>query len=161
MRAAREQFPDSEGLGEVVVRSRIERTDLVLLLSSGRDDDDRRLCPFAKALGDFEPVLVRQTQVEQDEIGVPRGSLNHPVPSCFRFDEAVAVVWQRRTQEAPHLRLVLDHENQRPRVGHGGGLRELGVADGGRSLGASPCSGRLNRNDAPPPARFVTQILPP
>ena len=62
----------------------------------------------------IEPIAVRQAEVEEDEVRVPRPAacIN---PSCIVgcFDQSVLVRRQRRPQEAAHLRFILDQQDQR------------------------------------------------
>ncbi len=66
---AGQQFAHAERLGQVVVGAGVERGDLVFLLPASREHDHRRRQPFAQGSQHVQAVLVRQAQIEDDEIG--------------------------------------------------------------------------------------------
>jgi hypothetical protein len=49
---------------------------------------------------------------------VGRRKIERQLPS-LGFHHAIAVVPERHADESPHLRLVLDDEDERPGIGHG------------------------------------------
>ena len=53
---SRQQFGDSEGLGQVVVGSRVERLNLLRLLVTYREHQDGGGRPFSHHPGDLDPV---------------------------------------------------------------------------------------------------------
>ena len=65
------QFLRAEGLGEVVVRAEVERANLVRLLASGADDDDRRALLIVHLLEDLPAVNEREADIEQDDVDRP------------------------------------------------------------------------------------------
>ena len=72
----REQLVHAERLGEVVVRTEIERLDLVALgLAGGQHDDRRVAATFRTARSRPLPVGSGQAQVEQDEVGPHRAAI--------------------------------------------------------------------------------------
>ena len=66
--------------------------------------------------GHLQPVAIRQAEVEQDDVGVPSRRLGEPVLRRLGLDQPVVQRAERGTEEAPHLRLVLDQQDQRRRV---------------------------------------------
>ena len=63
-----EKFAGAEGLADVVIGAGVERRDLVPLLASRRQDDDRDGGPLAQPTNHFEAVHVGQSQVDDDDI---------------------------------------------------------------------------------------------
>ena len=66
---------------------------------------------------DLEAVAVGQAEVEQDDVGVARGGLGQALARRSRPRPGGSRWRERRAQEAPHLRLVLDQQDE------GGGRR--------------------------------------
>src|SRR6185437_14094917 len=99
----RQQLADAERLGEVVVCSRVERGDLVPLLSPRGDDDDRRARPLPDATGQVDAVAVRETQVQENDVGILASDLRQALSGRRSLDQAVRLVLQGGPQEAAHL----------------------------------------------------------
>ena len=117
---ARHEFRDAERLRQVIVGAGIERGDLVALLPARGDDDDRHGAPRAQSVDHFEPVHVRQAEVQQHDIRpATRGQRQAFLPGRGLV-ERVAVAAERRPQEADDRRLVLDDQNARGVLGHEG-----------------------------------------
>ena len=106
----RQQFAGIERLGEIVVRSGIERLDLVLLLFPRGYDDDRRLRPFAQSFGYFQAVEIGQAEIEEHHVGVARRRLHQALLRGRRLNQTIAVALERYPQEPPHLRFVFDQQ---------------------------------------------------
>ena len=83
-----------------------------------------------------------------------RAGVDRAAPAGRRLDDAVAFGAERRAQEAPDLRLVLDDQDAWRAARH----RRRG-ASAGTAGGAS--SGSVKRNAVPPPGTRSAQILPP
>ena len=112
---AGEQLLHSERLGDVVVRSRVERLDLVGAVGSPGQHDDGRLGPAAQALDHLHAFQVGQAEVEDHQVGrVPGGHLERLGPGG-RHVHLVLAHPQVDAQRAQDLRLVVD--DQHP--GHG------------------------------------------
>lgn len=75
---AGEKFAHAERLGEVVVGPGVQRADLVRVLAADRQDQDRCLGPLAKAPGDLDAVLVRQAEIEDDQIRTHLAAASSP-----------------------------------------------------------------------------------
>src|SRR3569623_40443 len=178
---SREQFADAERLGEVVVGARIERCNLVFLLSARRQDDHRRRKPFAQASEHVEPVLIGQAKIENNQVGRLRSSLGKRTLSGFRLDQPIALSFQRRAYELADRAFVFDQQNEcgvrhaRPLLSSSDGTESLHdwttgclqdhslparAASAAIAGGGSP-KGRLKETCSPPPARFSAQIRPP
>jgi hypothetical protein len=77
----REQLLHPERLGDVVVRPRVERLDLVGAVGSPGQHDDGRLGPAAQPLDHLDAVQVGQAEVEDHQVGrVPGGYLERLGP---------------------------------------------------------------------------------
>ena len=60
----REKLTHGERLRDVIVRTRIEGLDLVVLVLSHGENDNGRLSPFAKTPDHLDAVEIGQSQVE-------------------------------------------------------------------------------------------------
>ena len=58
----------AEGFGNVIVRSSIEGGEFDGLLITHTQDEHRYAAPFAQSLQHLDPVHVRQTEIEQDDV---------------------------------------------------------------------------------------------
>ena len=90
-----QQFLHPEGLGNIIVRSRIQCRDFDLLMAPRRQNDNRHARPFTKLLDDVEAVHIRETQVEENQIRVSRLRLRKALLTRIRFKQAVALIGQR------------------------------------------------------------------
>ncbi len=70
---AGDQLPHAERLGDTVVRPELQSDDPVGFLTPGSDHDDRDRGPGAQTAADSQTVHVGQPEVEQHQIGLPRG----------------------------------------------------------------------------------------
>ena len=65
----RQQLASAEGFGDVVVRAKVQRFDLVRLGGAGRQHDDGRHEFLAHIVDELAAVAVGQAQVQDDEVG--------------------------------------------------------------------------------------------
>src|SRR3984893_17797088 len=152
---ARQKLVDPEGLGHVIIGAPIERFDLGAFLFRIELDDDREsraAVPYA--LDDVETIHVRQTEVEDKEIG--GASANHVERGAriARGRDEIALAFQARAKKANDRRLIVDDENAQLSC-----PRRHGSVPGG---GAVPDAGRVIVRTAPSrAARFAAVSLPP
>ena len=69
---ARQKLRNGKGLGQIVVRPRVQRLDLVRILISGADHEDRRFRPEPDLPDHLDAVAVRQPEIQQDHIRILR-----------------------------------------------------------------------------------------
>ena len=89
---AREQLVAAERLRDVVVRTRVERGDLLLLLSDRREHQDRRVDQRAQLAADVRAAAVGQQQVEDHRFGRAHRRLRERLLRCRRRVDRVARV---------------------------------------------------------------------
>ena len=144
---ARMQFGHAEGLGQVVVRPRIEGLDLLLLLRSRRQHDDRPPRPAAQAADEIAAVAIRQPEVDEEQVDAAIAGQRLAVARVGRLEHLVALGLQRGAQQPPDRLLVLDHQHvaARSRCGIRAGLLD-------RRAGVAGC-GSVSVNRAPPSLR--------
>ena len=108
---ARKQFVHAEGLGDVIVGAEIERLDLADLVAAARQHHDRDgLVARAHHPQQFQALHVRQSKIENDEIGILRQQLERGL-AVRRLQDVVALRAQAHAQQFADGRLVIDHEN--------------------------------------------------
>jgi len=65
----RQQLSRPKRLSDVVVRSSIKRADLLGLLASNRDNDNRGECPLSQTSDNLLTIDIRQIQIEKYQSG--------------------------------------------------------------------------------------------
>jgi hypothetical protein len=115
---ARQELSDAERLGQVVVGAGIQGLDLVLLAHASGQHDHRNLRPAAQIAQEPHPIAVRQTQIEDDQIGLASAGIRQPLTHGLGLDDAPAFGLERRAHEAPDLPLVLDQNRDGQRFSH-------------------------------------------
>ncbi len=71
--------PIAERLGQVVVRTGVERLDLVGLLRARGQHDDRDRRPAAEIADEVDAVAIGKSEVEDDEIRLARAGIDEPL----------------------------------------------------------------------------------
>ena len=111
---AQYEFPGAEGFGQVVVRSKFETLDSVLLLPLGGQYENGHVCQRrirADHLQDAVTVKARQHAVEDKQVGrLPLQSLEGSGAAQRGFDP-VALPGQLVRDQGGDLCLVLDDQN--------------------------------------------------
>jgi hypothetical protein len=108
---ARQQLADPEGLAHVVIGAGIEGGDLVPLLASRREHNDRQGGPFTQPADDIESVDVGEAEIENHNVGLARCRLDEAGLPRGRFEETVSVIPQGCAQEASDLRIIFDDKD--------------------------------------------------
>ena len=109
----RHQFGERERLRHVVVAAHGEARDGVVRLVAGREEDDRHVVAArAQLAGHGEAVHVRHHHVEHDRgAGGGLGDGGERLRSRGGRADLEAREPQRRREEVPQVRLVVDHED--------------------------------------------------
>ena len=108
------------GLGDVIVGAGREPDQLVGLLGLGRHHDDRDVAgarPLLQLAADLQTRLLRQHQVEHDQVGQLQLRLPQPFLAVVGHDRLEALALQVARQNLDQRALVLDHQNLL--LGHG------------------------------------------
>ena len=93
------ELPDRERLRDVVVGTELEPENLVQLLTSCGEHDDRDTALAAQPLADFEPVQPWEHHVQDDEIDVLVVETAQRVLAVTRLDDAVPVALEREREQ--------------------------------------------------------------
>ena len=72
-----QQFVDGEGLGQVIVRTSIQRGNFVTVIRAGRYHDDGHIAPGADLFDDVDTVHVRQAKIQQHHVRPVRKGIHH------------------------------------------------------------------------------------
>ena len=126
---ARAELLDGEGLQHVVLCPLPEQTHAQVLIELRRQHEDRRAGELALSPQRPHQLVashLRHHDVGQHQVGVQGPGLLQTVAAVHRRRHLV-VVRERVDQESAHLRMVLDHEDERPRAGLPAGARSLGT----------------------------------
>ena len=109
---AGEELVELERLGEIVVGARVQSADHVLDGVAGSEHEDRSVTTFPSELvGDLESILLRQQQVEQDDV-VIIGVCQHGGLLAIRGHvDDVSLFLQSVVDESGHLGVVFDDED--------------------------------------------------
>ena len=111
----RQQLLDAERLHDVIVGAVREPADPIGLLAAGGEDDDRQRRPQpADFPQNLQPVALRQHQVQQQQIELPRGGHFQARLAVGRLDRLVPGEPQGIDDPPPDRRIVLDGENLQP-----------------------------------------------
>ena len=63
-------FIHRERLGQIIIRASVKGFDLVAVLIPGTDNDDHGAAPGAHIADHLNPVDIRQSEIQKDQIGI-------------------------------------------------------------------------------------------
>lgn len=106
-----QQLVHAEGLGDVVVGTRVQRLDLLVGGVPGGEHDDRHPGPAAQPLDHVDAVEVGQAQVEHHDVGVAGGGELEGGGTVVGRVDLVLAGLEVDHQGAHDLRFVVDHEH--------------------------------------------------
>jgi hypothetical protein len=101
-------------LGDVIVGATLEAADLVLLLGSGGEQDDRNLLGLLGSLqrsGQLQAAHVRQHPINQHEIRTGVDDAGAGFPAILRLAHLIARPPQAEGDHVPDRLFVLHHED--------------------------------------------------
>ena len=101
-----------KGLGQVIVRARIQGGDFVPVLTAGTDDNNGHLGPGPDPADDLHPIHIRQSQIQQHNVRLPGGSGGNGGFSVRSRKEAVIVGFECGGNQVPDGSVILHHQNQ-------------------------------------------------
>lgn len=110
---ARHELAGAEGLGDVVVRARVEATDLVGLLAlRGQHDDRHERIVTPDLLAHLVPVQIGEHQIEEHRVGLLVASERRALLPVRSGDDPEPLEPERIGDTERHRWLVLDDENR-------------------------------------------------
>ena len=114
---ASDQLARAERLGDVVVRARLQRSDLLLLLAHRRQHEDRHLAPLAQLRVTSTPSPSGSTRSTIAASGGRTAARSSASRGRLGGDRLKARLAQHHLQRAQDLRLVVDHQHARRLAG--------------------------------------------
>ena len=109
---SRQEFVEGKGLGQVVVRARIETAHDVLGRVTGGQHENRGFDALATQLtGEFEPALLGKLDVQHDQVIGTEVSELGALLAVGCHVHSVTLFLQPLLEEPGRLRIVLHHEN--------------------------------------------------
>ena len=105
---SRKQFFRAEGLGQIIVRARVERLDLIALMAACRNDQNGNLRPFSDVSEDRHAVHIRQAEVEDDDIRTVRRDHGICHCACAGHEHIIAVCRQDCLHKSSDRPLILN-----------------------------------------------------
>ena len=109
----RQQLLALERLDQVVVGPGVEALDARLDRVTRGQHEDRDVVGLAQALGDLDPVELRQPEVEDDQVGEEGVRLVERADPVGRDLDVVALQPQRALEDLGDRLVVLDHQYPR------------------------------------------------
>jgi hypothetical protein len=108
-----EQFIDAKGFGHIIVSAEIERGHFLLFLLSRRQHDDRRCGPVADLADDLGAIHVRQSEIKENEIGIPGLGFDQSFPTRRGLVNAKAMTRECCPEKTTNFRFILDQNDRR------------------------------------------------
>jgi hypothetical protein len=102
--------PTPKGFGQVVIGTGVERTDFFFFARTRRQHDDRRVGLLAQFDDEIHAVAVRQTEVENHQVGFAGAGVDQAATQRFRLEHLPAFIFQRGAHEAADLRFIFDQQ---------------------------------------------------
>ena len=131
------QLGHPERLRHVVVGAEVEGSDLLLLATTCREDQDRDGGLAPDVPDDLQAVHVGQAQVEKDEIRPPRVPSRDRGRAVRREVHVVPVGLQVPRHQAPGVRVVLHEHDAQPRAVAAGVAHRATPSGDGTVVGAT------------------------
>ena len=104
---AGQQFAGAEGLGDVIIGTQIQRFDLIHLVGAGREHHDGGHILLPHGTDEFQPVPVRQAQIQNDQIRVVGGEQGQAHGTGMSHQSLIIVGGEQRFDKAADICLIL------------------------------------------------------
>src|SRR3984893_487344 len=108
---ARQQFSDCERFYNVIVRPRIQSDDLVMFRVADRHHDNGPFKGRSNLAASLKPTHARHVHIQKNEIGTLPDDPFDGLLAVLCLYDVVAITGESCSQDAPDLRLALDHPN--------------------------------------------------
>src|SRR5215831_14991439 len=104
---------DSKRFGDIIVGAEIERSNLLLFVLTRGEHDNRRCSPLSHLTNHFCAIEIRQSQIQENQIGIPRFDLYQTALSGCSLVDPEAVHRQCGAEKAENFRFILDKDYRR------------------------------------------------
>ena len=118
---ARQNFPDVERLGDVVVGAEFQPDDAIDRVTFAGDHDDRHVVGRPHGPRDVEAVLTAEVKIQRDQVDGRRLEMRGKPGAIFGFGHAIAFEFKRVAQQRANGDVVVDDENGACSAGLGHG----------------------------------------
>lgn len=102
------EFAGAERLADVLIGAVVQAGQLVEFVCPGGEHHDERVRKFPQKLAHFQPVEVRQVQVQCDQVGFAASDLLHARQARGRLGDVEALLDQDADQQSADVRVVFD-----------------------------------------------------
>ena len=102
-----EQFLRAKGLGDIIIRSQIQRLHLVPLVGAGGEHDDGYGIRLSCLPNQTHAIPIRQAEIQNDEIRMMGGVHHHAERTGLRAEHLIIAGFQIGFDKAPDVGLVL------------------------------------------------------
>ena len=107
----RQQLRCAEGLGNIIICAQIQGFYLIGFLPASRNDDNRNGRPFSDFFQNFNPIHIRQTQIQKNQIGAMGGYHGKCLSCCFCKQRRIGICLQRGCNEVADGILIFDNHD--------------------------------------------------
>jgi hypothetical protein len=109
----RDHFPRAEGLGDIIIRANFQAHDAIGFLRLGRDHNHRDFCGRklgTQASADFQPVHLREHEVQEDQIKLFLGQFPQAGIPIFDSLHFISFPLQIMLEKVLDILFVLDNQ---------------------------------------------------
>jgi len=155
------EFTYSKRLVHEIIGARVQSQDLVALVGANRENQNREIpVPFPHGMNDLNAIGVRQAQIEDDQIGLPRMHLLQTFGNRCGLTHAVTLGAKSGAKHATDLSIILNEQNFRSWFGCSLGSHAVEPSASSVKSGGEPPIGRLIDTNAPPSGIVRALIVP-
>src|ERR1700676_2479594 len=108
---AGKQLPDSKRFNDVIVRSRVERCDLVSLCVTDRYHNDGPVKRHSNLVAGLKPAHTGHVHIQKNKLRTLCDHHFNRFLPALRFYDLVPITRKSRPQNASDLRLIIDDKN--------------------------------------------------
>ena len=109
------QFPDEEGLYQIVIGADLESNNAIRLIGPGREENDRKgrqLRMSSDGLADINPIGVRKHHVKQQQVRLGMLKEYQSIFSALVTDEAVPLFFEVVPEQLVEVYIVFDQRDR-------------------------------------------------
>ena len=106
-----QQFLRAKGLGDIIIRPQIQCLYLVPLIGTGGEHNDGSCVRFPDFLNQVQPIPIRQTEIQNDEVRMMGGIHHHAKLAGFRAEHLIVAGFQIDFDKTSDVGLVLYNQN--------------------------------------------------
>ena len=108
-----QQFIHGKGLDQIIVRSGVQRFDLVAVIAAGADDNNGQIGPGTDFSDHLHAIQIGQAQIQQHNVRVMRGSFHDSRSAVGSGKKTVIMGFQGNGNQIADGWIILHNQNQR------------------------------------------------